>query len=52
MMGGNSFGQLGFGNKKGTCIPRQVEALDHVKIKKVLCNSHSAAISENGDVYV
>lgn len=50
MTGGNSFGQLGLGNKKGTCIVRRLEGLNN--IKKILCNGYSIAISENGDVYI
>lgn len=50
--GGNAFGQLGLGNKKGTCIPRKVEALDSHRIRQISCSSHSAALSENGEVFV
>lgn len=50
--GGNSFGQLGLGNKKGTCILRKVESVENVKMRKIVCASNSAALAENGDVYV
>ncbi|OMJ86156.1 hypothetical protein SteCoe_12355 [Stentor coeruleus] len=50
--GGNSFGQLGLGNKKGTCVLRKVEGLDGVRVNKILCSGHSAALTEMGDVYV
>lgn len=50
MTGGNAFGQLGLGNKKGTCIYRKIESLSSVK--KISCSSHSAALTNSGDVYV
>ena len=51
-MGGNTFGQLGINSKKSTAIPLQVTDLDHIFIKKVACGQHSAAISENGCLYI
>lgn len=50
--GGNSFGQLGLGNKKGTCVLRKVEGLDGDRVSKILCSGHSAALTDMGDVYV
>jgi hypothetical protein len=50
MTGGNAFGQLGLGNKKGTCIPRRVESLSSVC--KLVCSSHSSALTQSGDLYV
>lgn len=51
MMGGNSFGQLGLGNKKGSVIPVKITALEKLKIKKVSCGLHTAAITHTGDLY-
>ena len=50
--GGNSFGQLGLGTKKSTCVLQKVEAIEHIRIRGILCAGHSAAISDTGDVYV
>eukprot|EP01022_Parablepharisma_sp_SALTPOND_P035408 TRINITY_DN951_c0_g1_i1.p1 TRINITY_DN951_c0_g1~~TRINITY_DN951_c0_g1_i1.p1 ORF type:complete len:825 (-),score=136.29 TRINITY_DN951_c0_g1_i1:11066-13540(-) len=51
-MGGNSFGQLGLGHKKGSVVPVKVAALTHAKIKKVSCGHHTAAITYSGELYV
>ena len=52
MMGGNSFGQLGIGNKKSQCRPERVKDLDGVCITKVCCNNYTAALSDKGMLYV
>lgn len=51
-MGGNSFGQLGHGNKKSTSMPERVKALDGIFITKVACGYCTAAICENGFLYL
>ncbi|CAG9330534.1 unnamed protein product [Blepharisma stoltei] len=51
-MGGNSFGQLGMGDKKSYSRPERVSYLDGVFIEKVSCGQHSAAISDKGHLYV
>ncbi|OMJ68419.1 hypothetical protein SteCoe_34128 [Stentor coeruleus] len=48
--GGNSFGQLGLGNKKSSTRPERV-SLDSYIIK-ISCCSHSAAISDKGQLFV
>lgn len=50
--GGNSFGQLGVGHKKSTCLPLRVQSLDNIQIKKLCASTHSAALTEGGDLYV
>ncbi len=50
-MGGNSFGQLGTGNKKGATVPTRVAALDTVKVRIVTCGHHTAAATEDGELY-
>jgi alpha-tubulin suppressor-like RCC1 family protein len=52
IMGGNSFGQLGLGNKKGTTVPTKIKQLENIKIKKIACGHHTAAITQEGDLYV
>ncbi|OMJ68832.1 hypothetical protein SteCoe_33607 [Stentor coeruleus] len=49
-MGGNSFGQLGLGNKKSSSKPEKVQL--EAYIIKIVCGSHSAAISDKGQLYV
>jgi len=60
--GGGSFGQLGLGNMESLpvdvdeCpfmpVPTQITALKKIKISKIACgDSHSMALSENGDLY-
>ena len=49
-MGGNSFGQLGLGSKKSCSRPERV-TVDCLFVK-VACGSHSAGISEKGQLYV
>ena len=50
--GGNSFGQLGINSKKSSSVPVRVTGLDGVCVKKVSCGSHSAAVTDRGDLYV
>jgi alpha-tubulin suppressor-like RCC1 family protein len=50
--GGNSFGQLGFGNKKSTSTFEQVKGLEGVYVLKVAAGYHSAAVSDNGELFV
>lgn len=50
--GANSFGQLGIGSKKGTTVPVRVPAVGQVKMKKVSCGHHTAAISVDGELYL
>lgn len=49
-MGGNSFGQLGIGSKKSTSRPERVVV--DCNFVKVACGSHSAGISDKGQLYV
>jgi Alpha-tubulin suppressor and related RCC1 domain-containing proteins len=51
-MGGNSFGQLGLGNKKSTSVPEKVGSLDGTFITKIACGYHSAAICEKGQLFI
>ena len=48
--GGNSFGQLGLGNKKSTSRFEKV-AVDGVVVK-VAAGNHSAAVTENGQLFI
>lgn len=51
-MGGNLFGQLGIGNKKGAIVPTKVRTGETVKFKKISAGHHTAAISREGELYV
>ena len=51
-MGGNSFGQLGIGNKENSLVPIKVSALNHTNVKKVSCGHYTAAITSLGELYV
>jgi chromosome segregation ATPase len=51
-MGGNTFGQLGLGNKKSSSLPARVRGLESLRIKKVCASTQSAALTEDGDLYV
>ncbi|OMJ71844.1 hypothetical protein SteCoe_29854 [Stentor coeruleus] len=51
-MGGNSYGQLGHGNKKSTSTPERVKALDGIFIIKISCGYCTGAICENGFLYL
>lgn len=50
--GGNSFGQLGTGNKQSVNIPQVLEDLRSYDIQKVDCGHHSAALSKSGDLFL
>lgn len=49
-MGGNNFGQLGTGNRKSSNEPILIKGL--ANIKKIACGQHSAAVNEDGDLYI
>ena len=49
-MGGNKSGQLGIGNKENTIIPIQVKGLE--RVIKIACGNISAAVTEEGVIYV
>ena len=51
-MGGNSFGQLGLGSKKSSSVPQRLTALENFTIAKISCGSHSAAVSDRGDLFL
>jgi X-linked retinitis pigmentosa GTPase regulator len=51
-MGANSFGQLGTGDKKTTTLPTKVSALESVKISSVTTGNHTAAVGDDGSLYV
>ncbi|OMJ89712.1 hypothetical protein SteCoe_8077 [Stentor coeruleus] len=51
-MGGNSFGQLGHGNKKSQSRPEKVMHLENVVIRKVRCSNFTAAITDKGQLYI
>lgn len=51
-MGGNSFGQLGHGNKKSQSRPEKVMHLENTVIKKVRCSNFTAAITDKGQLYI
>lgn len=51
-MGGNSFGQLGIGNKKSTFRPVKINSLEDNFIEKIACGNHSAAITEQGELFI
>jgi X-linked retinitis pigmentosa GTPase regulator len=50
--GGNTFGQLGTGNKKSAYTPARVRALDDCFIEKVAAGTQSSALSDRGEVYI
>ena len=50
--GGNSFGQLGIGNKKNTSVPLRIEELDRHIIVKIACGHHSAALTDKGEIFI
>jgi X-linked retinitis pigmentosa GTPase regulator len=51
-MGGNSFGQLGLGNKKSQSKPEKVVNLENTVITKVRCSNFTAALSDKGYLYI
>lgn len=50
--GGNTFGQLGIGNKKSTNVPVRVKDLDPYFITRVSCGHHSGALTDAGEVFL
>jgi len=50
--GNNSLGQLGIGNKRNSLVFHRVSFNSDVTVKKIAAGNHSAAISENGDLYL
>ena len=51
-MGGNSFGQLGIGNRRSQSSPVLINYLEGKFIKQIACGNFSAALSDRGDLYV
>ena len=51
-MGGNEAGQLGLSHRRAVLTPTLVAALDQVSILKVAAGSHTAALGNDGAVYV
>jgi len=49
--GANNLGQLGLGHKKSIANFTQITALSFIPIKKVSAGNHSAALSNDGDLY-
>lgn len=50
--GGGSQGQLGTGSRKEVRIPVKVKELERLFITKIACCHHSAAITDEGYLYV
>ena len=50
MTGGNTFGQLGIGSTQGVSVPTLVRIPQ--RISKIAAGSHSAAISDSGELYL
>lgn len=50
--GGNNCGQLGIGSKLTSYSPVRVRALEDCFIEKVAAGSHSAALSDRGEIYI
>eukprot|EP01022_Parablepharisma_sp_SALTPOND_P021371 TRINITY_DN417_c0_g1_i1.p1 TRINITY_DN417_c0_g1~~TRINITY_DN417_c0_g1_i1.p1 ORF type:complete len:1167 (-),score=122.17 TRINITY_DN417_c0_g1_i1:1806-5306(-) len=51
-MGGNNFGQLGTGTKRSSTVPVPVKGLDKERIVKIAAGYISAAVTQQGSVYV
>ena len=51
-MGCNSNGELGTGSKRDSHYPLQVKDLEPFNINKVAAGCHSAAVTDNGDLYI
>ena len=51
-MGSNASGELGTGSKRDSHYPLQVKDLEPFNICKVAAGHHSAAVTDNGDLYV
>jgi len=50
--GGNSFGQLGLGHKKGITNFTQISIPNNPKIKSISCGHHTGILTENGNIFV
>eukprot|EP01017_Pseudomicrothorax_dubius_P024431 TRINITY_DN2595_c0_g3_i3.p1 TRINITY_DN2595_c0_g3~~TRINITY_DN2595_c0_g3_i3.p1 ORF type:complete len:623 (-),score=139.19 TRINITY_DN2595_c0_g3_i3:74-1942(-) len=50
--GGNTLGQLGIGNKKSASLPIKLIGLDGLKVTRLAAGYHSAAVTEEGEIYV
>src|SRR5574343_265831 len=48
----NSFKKLKLGNKKNQNRPERLTSLESVCIKRIRCSNFSAAVSDNGQLYV
>ena len=51
-MGNNSNGELGTGSKRDSHYPLQVKDLEPFNVNKVSAGHHSAAVTDNGDLYI
>lgn len=51
-MGGNNFGQLGNGTKKRSLTPIVCKALQGKRVRYLACGHHSAAVTDQGELYV
>ena len=50
--GHGAFGVLGHGGRDGELVPRRIEALDHVLVRRVAAGqSHSMALSHSGELF-
>ena len=50
--GYNSHGELGLGNSLATFLPAKISKIQHENVVSIFAGSHSAAITEKGDLYV
>jgi len=50
--GGNSYGELGVGNKKTSFLPIKLMMLDSFQIEKISASNHSAALTDKGELYL
>ncbi len=50
--GGNTFGQLGTGNKRGSRVPLKLKELEDKVVVKVAAGQHSAALTETGEALI
>lgn len=51
-MGGNNFGQLGNGTKKRSLVPILCKTLIGKRVASISCGHHSAAVTEEGELFV
>ena len=51
-LGGNNFGQLGTGTKRSTAIPVKVKGFESEKVARIAAGNHSAAITENNELFI